>query len=172
MESVKTRLKEGQNPFIDLNFTHDTSDFNQGVLCSSYKKLGTMQEKVHHQMELVEKIRAADTSDVARLIIERHFIRDTRGNLRKFSMQQFRCVSCNEIIRRPPLTGVCPKCKGKIIFTIHEGGIKKYMELATELVNRYNLSDYLKQSLELTQRYIDSVFGKELEKQEALGKWF
>ena len=123
-------------------------------------------------MELVEKIRAADTTDTARLIIERHFIRDMRGNLRKFSMQGFRCVACNEIMRRPPLTGVCSKCKGKIIFTIHEGGIKKYLEPALDLANKYNLSPYIKQSLELTKRYIDSVFGKEIEKQEALGKWF
>jgi DNA polymerase II large subunit len=40
-----------------------------------------------------------------------------RGNLRKFSMQGFRCVECNEIMRRPPLKGVCPICQGKIIFT-------------------------------------------------------
>jgi len=169
---IKTILKEGKNPFIDIGFTHDTSDFNDGVVCSSYKLLPTMQEKVQHQMELVEKIRAADTSDTARLIIERHFIRDMRGNLRKFSMQGFRCVNCNESLRRPPLTGVCPNCGGKIIFTIHEGGIKKYLEPAMGLVNKYNLSPYIRQSLELTRRYIDSVFGKELEKQEALKKWF
>ena len=84
-------------------------------------------------------------------------------------MQGFRCVACNEIMRRPPLTGVCPKCKGKIIFTIHEGGIKKYLELATNLVKKYNLSPYISQSLELTKRYIDSIFVKELEKQTGLG---
>ncbi len=39
----------------------------------------TMKDKVKHQMELVEKIRAADTKDTARLIIERHFIRDMKG---------------------------------------------------------------------------------------------
>ena len=131
-----------------------------------------MQEKVQHQMELVEKIRAVDTSDVARLIIERHFIRDMRGNLRKFSMQQFRCVTCNGIIRRPPLSGVCPVCSGKIIFTIHEGGIRKYLEPALSLAEKYNLSPYIKQTLELTSRYIDAVFGKDAEKQEALQKWF
>jgi len=76
------------------------------------------------------------------------------------------------IIRRPPLTGVCPKCKGKIIFTIHEGGIKKYLDPAIELAEKYNLSPYIKQTLELTKRYIDAVFGKELEKQEALQRWF
>ncbi len=169
---IKKILKEGKDPFINLGFTHDTSDINGGVVVSAYKLLPTMQDKVNHQMDLVEKIRAVDTSDIARLIIERHLIRDMRGNLRKFSMQGFRCVACNESLRRPPLSGVCPACGGKIIFTIHEGGIKKYLEPAMNLVKKYNLSPYIKQSLELTKRYIDSVFGRELEKQEALKKWF
>ena len=51
-------------------------------------------------------------------------------------------------------------------------GATSYTELSQNLANKYDLSPYLKQSLELTQRYIDSVFGKELEKQEALEKWF
>ncbi len=170
--TCKQVLKDGKNPYVDFGFTHDTTDFNSGVVCSSYKLLGTMQEKVEHQMELVEKIRAVDTSDTARLIIERHFIRDMKGNLRKFSMQGFRCVACNEIMRRPPLKGVCPKCGGKIIFTIHEGGIKKYLELALQLANKYNLSPYMKQNLELTKRYIESIFGRELEKQKPLSEFF
>jgi DNA polymerase II large subunit len=131
-----------------------------------------MQDKVEHQMALVEKLRAVDEADTARLMIERHFMRDIRGNLRKFSMQGFRCVACNEIMRRPPLTGVCSRCRGKIIFTIHEGGIKKYLELAMMLAKKYNLSTYIQQNLELVKRYIDSIFGKELEKQKDLQDWF
>jgi len=169
---VRAALREEKNPFENLGFTHNTSDINKGVVCSNYKLLATMQEKVQHQMELVEKIRAADTSETARLVIERHFIKDMKGNLRKFSMQEFRCVACNEIMRRPPLSGVCPKCGGKIIFTTHEGGIKKYLEPALELAKRYHLSPYITQSLELTKRYIDSVFGKEPETQETIEKWF
>jgi len=172
INNVKLILEQGENPFINVGFTHDTSDFNEGVVCSSYKSLATMQEKVQHQMELVERIRAADTSDTARLIIERHFIKDMKGNLRRFSTQGFRCVACNEIMRRPPLTGVCSKCNGKIIFTVNEGGIKKYLEPALDLANKYNLSPYIKQNLELTKRYIDSIFGRELEKQEKLEGWF
>jgi len=171
MENIKQRLAENANPFVNLRFTHNTSNFNEGVVCSSYKSLATMQDKVQHQMELVEKIRAVDTSDVARLIIDRHFVRDMKGNLRKFSMQNFRCVACNEIMRRPPLTGVCPKCKGKIIFTIHEGGIKKYLDAAQNLAKKYNLSPYMNQNLELVKSYIDSVFGKEMEKQAGLAEW-
>lgn len=169
---IKDILKEGKDPFKNIGFTHDTTNFNEGVSCSAYKLLGTMQEKVQHQMELVEKLRGVDTSDTARLIIERHFIRDLKGNLRKFSMQEFRCVSCNNIVRRPPLDGKCPICKGKLIFTIHEGGIKKYLEPALDLASKYNVSPYLKQSLDLVKRHIDSIFGKELERQEALERWF
>jgi DNA polymerase II large subunit len=170
--NIRLSLQEDKDPFINLGFTHDTSNFNDGVVCSSYKFLGTMQEKVQHQMALVEKIRAADTSDTVRLIIERHFLKDLKGNLRKFSTQNFRCVGCNEIVRRPPLTGRCPVCRGKLIFTVNEGGIKKYLEPALGLAEKYHLSNYLRQSLELVKRYVDGIFGKELEKQENLKQWF
>jgi len=172
VENVKKRLKEGKNPFVGIAFTHGSSNINEGVMNSSYKKIPSMQEKVDRQMKLCEKIRAVDTSDVARLIIERHFIRDTRGNLRKFSMQSFRCVGCNKIYRRVPLSGKCTNCGGRIIFTISEGSIMKYMGPALELARKYNSKPYLLESLELVEMYIQSIFGKEKEKQEALGKWF
>lgn len=172
VNTVRDILKKGGDPFLGAGFTHDTDNFNEGVLCSSYKKLLTMKDKVNHQMGLVEKLRSVDTSDTARLIIDRHFIRDMRGNLRKFSMQEFRCVACNEIIRRVPLKGVCPVCKGKLIFTIHEGGIKKYLEPALDLAKKYNLSKYMQQNLELVKRYVESIFGREIEKQENISKWF
>ena len=123
-------------------------------------------------MGLVEKIRAVDTSETAKLIIDRHFLKDLKGNLRKFSMQGFRCVACNEIMRRPPLTGVCSKCGGKIIFTVNEGGIKKYLEPALNLAEKYNLSNYIKQNLQILKDNIDSVFGKELEKQKTIADYF
>ncbi len=170
--TVKTYLKEGKDPFVGIGHTHETTNFNDGVACSSYKSLGTMQEKVDHQMALVEKIRAVDTSETAKLIIDRHFLKDLKGNLRKFSMQGFRCVKCNEIMRRPPLTGICYKCGGKIIFTINEGGIKKYLEPALKLADTYNLSNYIKQNLQIVKENIDSIFGKELEKQKALNEYF
>ncbi|NCN51751.1 DNA polymerase II large subunit [archaeon] len=170
--TIRQILKEGKNPFKNLGFTHNTQDINEGVVCSSYKLLENMGEKVRHQMELVERLRSVDTSDTARLIIDRHFIRDMRGNLRKFSMQEFRCVKCNEIMRRVPLSGKCVNCGGKIIFTIHEGGIKKYLDPALSLAKKYNLSPYLQQNLSLIKGYIDSIFGKELEKQEKLEQWF
>jgi len=155
-----------------MGFTHNTSNINSGVKCSAYKTLPSMEDKLKGQMELANKIRAVDESDVARLVIEKHFLRDIKGNLRKFSMQQFRCVNCNEKYRRPPLIGKCIKCNGRIIFTISEGSIIKYLEPAISLAEKYNLPSYLKQTLELTKLRVESIFGKDKEKQEALGKWF
>jgi len=173
IENVKSRLAKGIDPFKNTGFTHDTYDFNHGITNSSYKTIPNMAEKVSAQMDIVEKLRAVDTSDVARLIIDRHFIRDLRGNLRKFSQQVFRCTNCNYKYRRPPLTGKCTECnKGNIIFTISYGSIIKYLKPALDLAEKYNVPDYLKQNLILTQRYIESIFGKDKDKQEALGKWF
>jgi len=171
LETIKVRVREGKDPFLQIGFTHDTHDFNEGVVNSSYKSLPTMHEKVENQMELVKKIRAVDTSDVARLIIERHFMRDIRGNLRKFAQQQFRCVACNEKFRRPPMSGKCD-CGGKIIFTISEGSIVKYLEPALNLAETFNISEYTKQSLELAKLYIESIFGKAKDKQIDLKQWF
>jgi DNA polymerase II large subunit len=155
-----------------MGFTHDLSDVNMGVTCSAYKKLPSMEEKLRGQMDLAFKIRAVDTDDVARLVIEKHFIKDTKGNLRKFSSQEFRCVACNEKFRRPPLAGKCTACGGKLVFTISEGSVIKYLEPTVSLARAYNLSPYLKQSVELLQRYVESVFGKDKEKQVGLGAWF
>jgi DNA polymerase II large subunit len=131
-----------------------------------------MEEKMEGQMKLAEIIRAVNESGVAKLVIEKHFLKDIKGNLRKFSMQQFRCVKCNEKFRRPPLIGKCPKCNGRIIFTISEGSIIKYLGHSIRLAEYYNLPPYLQHSLELTKRRIESVFGKDKEKQEGLTKWF
>ncbi len=168
IDTVKKRLKAGVDVFTNVSFTHGVEDFNHAVLNSTYKALPSMQEKVDAMMRLCEKLRAVDTMDVARLIIERHFIRDTRGNLRKFSQQAFRCVGCNESFRRPPLAGKCTKCGGRLLFTISEGSVLKYMQSALNLARTYKVSAYLLESLELTELYIQSVFGKEKEKQATL----
>ncbi len=155
-----------------MGFTHDITNLNQTVRCSAYKTLPSMEEKLRGQMDLAEKLRSVDASDVARLVIEKHFLKDTKGNLRKFSMQEFRCVTCNEKFRRPPLAGKCTECKGKIVFTISEGSIAKYLEPTISLAKKYNVSPYLQQTIELLRVRMESVFGKDADKQVGLGAWF
>ncbi len=155
-----------------MGFTHDITNLNHTVRCSAYKTLPSMEDKLRGQMDLAEKLRSVDASDVARLVIEKHFLKDTKGNLRKFSMQEFRCVNCNEKFRRPPLVGKCTKCNGKIIFTISEGSVAKYLEPTISLAKKYNVSPYLQQTIELLRFRMEGVFGKEPDKQVGLGAWF
>lgn len=171
IEQLKKRLGT-EKQYEKIGFTHSISNINIGVNCSAYKTLPSMEDKLKGQMELAEMIRAVDTNDVARLVIEKHFLKDTKGNLRKFSIQQFRCSKCNEKYRRPPLAGKCIKCGGNLIFTVAEGSVVKYLEPSISLAKKYDLPPYLKQSLELLKMRIESVFGKDKEKQEGLGKWF
>ena len=170
VEQIKNRLGT-EKQYEKMGFTHPTSNINSGVRCSAYKTIPTMEDKLKGQMDLAVKIRAVKTNDVARLVIEKHFLKDIKGNLRKFSMQQFRCVKCNEKFRRPPLSGVCP-CGGKILFTISEGSIVKYLEPSLSLARQFDVGPYLRQTLDLLKDRIEGLFGKEKERQEGLGAWF
>ncbi len=162
---VKDILKD---PDKTIFFTHDTEDINLGVNVSSYKTLGTMLEKVSQQMLLQEKIRAVDVSDVARIIIDRHFIKDIKGNLRRFGTQEFRCVKCNQRYRRAPLIGKCTKCGGNLVLTSSEGNIKKYLSLSLDIAKKYNISSYLNDELNLINIELSSIFGEKVEKQTSL----
>ncbi|MBI4152929.1 DNA polymerase II large subunit [Candidatus Woesearchaeota archaeon] len=170
IEQIKHRL-ETERQYEQFGFTHSVSNMNGGVKCSAYKTIPTMGEKLRGQIEIAKRIRAVDVDDVARLVIEKHFIKDIKGNLRRFSMQQFRCIQCGEKFRRPPLIGRCTACSGKLIFTVSEGSITKYLQPCINLATEFNLPVYLVQTIEILRRRIESVFGKEKEKQSGLGSW-
>jgi len=167
IEQLGDRLNT-PSQYEDFGFTHTVDDLNKGVKCSAYKTIPSMEEKILGQMDIAQRVRAVDMDDVAKLIIEKHLLKDIKGNLRKFSMQQFRCVGCNSKYRRPPLAGKCTNCNGKIIFTISEGSVVKYLGHSMMLAEKYDFSPYLKQTLDILQNDIDTVFGKEKEKQVGL----
>ncbi|MBI3027708.1 DNA polymerase II large subunit [Candidatus Woesearchaeota archaeon] len=167
-----SNILNSENKYTKIGYTHPISNINTGIRCSSYKTIPSMEDKLKGQMELAEKIRAVDAADVARLVIEKHLLRDIRGNLRKFSMQEFRCSKCTEKYRRPPLIGKCLACGSRLIFTVSEGTITKYLEPAISLSDKYNLPSYLKQVLELTKDRVEGLFGKDKDRQEGLGRWF
>jgi DNA polymerase II large subunit len=64
------------------------------------------------------------------------------------------------------------KCGHKLIFTISEGSIVKYLEPTISLGEKFHIPAYLKQTIELTKRRVEEYFGKDEERQEGLGKWF
>ena len=156
-----------------FRYTHDTSDISSGPLESMYTRLKSMTEKLEAELALAEKIRAVDTDDVAERVLTTHFIRDLMGNLSAFSKQKFRCTKCNASYRRMPLAGKCTKfrgkgvCNGNIVPTVHEGSVKKYLEMSREICRKYKVSEYTKQRVEVLDLAITSTFGEE--KQQQLG---
>ena len=167
IETVECRLgTEAQ--YTGLNFSFDTSDIAAGAHSSRYKTLETMEEKTDSQLNLAKKIRAVDARDVAERLIEHHFIPDLKGNIRTFASQSFRCMGCNQIYRRVPLSGTCARCGGKLVLTVTRGGVEKYMQIAMRIAEDYGVSEYTKQRLELTRRDIRSTFESDARRQMSL----
>jgi DNA polymerase II large subunit len=143
-----------------FGFTHDTKDIAEGVKRTSYATLGSMQEKVDAQFGLGEKLRSVDISDLAARVIEKHFLPDMIGNLKKFSTQETRCTKCGAKYRRVPLIGTC-KCGNKLILTVSEGSVKKYFNMAEHIANKYGVSNYMQQRLNLLRKSADTIFQKQ-----------
>ena len=162
IELVKHRFGN-EDQFQSFSYTTPTSDINAGNRESIYKILKKMSEKLDAQLRLAEKIEAVDASEVARIVLDTHFIRDIAGNLRAFTTQSFRCKRCNRRFRRIPLKGKCPQCRGEITLTVYRGGIEKYLRDARMLAERYNLPKYYVQRIALMEEEINSLFeaGKE-----------
>jgi DNA polymerase II large subunit len=152
----------------ELPITHTGGTIDVGNIRTAYVELESIPDKIDTQFKLQDRLRSVDKRDAAERLILSHFIPDLYGNLRSFSRQTFRCVSCNTIFRRVPLAGKCAKCGGNLLLTINKGGIEKYLEISRMIVQRYELPDYLKQRLELVEKEIKSIFEDDKVKQMGL----
>jgi DNA polymerase II large subunit len=150
-----------KNQYEGFGFTHDTSNIGEGPPQSAYKTLKSMIDKMEGQLSLAAKIRAVDTDDVVARVVNNHFLPDMIGNLRRFSTQQVRCTKCNRKFRRIPLSGKCPICGGNLTLTVHEGSVKKYLEVSKEIVESYDISNYTRQRIRLMEGAICSLFENE-----------
>lgn len=164
---VSKRLGTDQQ-YEGFNFSHATTDIAAGPKNSAYKTLETMVDKMDAQLELARMIRAVDEQDVAERVINSHFLPDLIGNLHAFSKQKVRCVKCGAKYRRPPLKETCPKCGGRMILTVHEGSVRKYLEVSIKVAEEYGVSSYTKQRLQLLKMEIDSLFKNEKARQTGL----
>ena len=154
-----------------LMFSHHTSNIHAGPTVCLYKRLPSMREKVEAQISLAESIRAVDQRGVVEKVLSSHFLPDIMGNSRAFSKQKVRCTKCGSKYRRMPLTGKC-KCGGNLILSVSKGSVTKYLEISQELVNRYPVSHYLKQRLEIQEYGINSLFESDKSKQSSLDVFF
>lgn len=159
---VKDRLRTPEQ-YSGLKFSIHTERIDQGPLTTSYDKIKSMIDKVEKQLSLADKILAVDSIDVVERLLKHHFIPDLAGNLRAFSTQTIRCTKCGAKYRRMPLKGICLRCQGNVILTVHQGNVKKYLEAATSLAERYNLSPFVKQQIALIGRGLDSLINENLD---------
>ncbi len=166
---VVENILNSEKRYSGFYFTHNTSCFDNGPKQSAYTKLNTMLDKMKALEELQNKIVAVDAKDALERVISSHFMPDIIGNARGFARQTFRCTTCQKKYRRPPLSGRCEVCgNDTIILTIAQGSIRKYLEVAKDLVLRNNLNNYLKQRLELIEEEIDHMFKPEKKAQKSL----
>ncbi|RIB35476.1 MAG: hypothetical protein BXU00_01785 [Candidatus Nanoclepta minutus] len=158
IEKLKNRL--GKDEYTNWGFLHDIDSISKvGNKVSAYKTLKTMLDKLKYQLTIGEIVKASDISVVAKLVINHHFAMDVKGNLRKFSQQEFRCTKCNAKYRRIPLSGRCEKCGGRLTFTVHYGTVTKYLEPSILLASKVNLDKYTVSVLESLKNKVNMTFG-------------
>jgi DNA polymerase II large subunit len=165
LKTVESVLEEPE-ALLNWPFTHYTTDINNGPIVNTYSE-GEMIDKLEKQLGLAERTRAVDADDVAERILSSHFLPDIKGNLRTFSRQKLRCTKCNSKYRRPPLSGVCTNCGHGLTMTVHEGSIKKYLDISKKMIQKYNINPYLSQQITMFSKAIDSIFG--IDPQKKLG---
>ncbi|MFX1388804.1 MAG: DNA polymerase II large subunit [Promethearchaeota archaeon] len=173
MNLVKSRLGTPEQ-YEQLNYNIPTNDINDGPTTSAYKLYETMDDKIDAQLHLAKLIKSVKAKIVAEKILTTHFNPDILGNLRKFAVQNFRCVKCNEKFRRPPLlnSGKCPKCGNRIILTVNRGSIEKYIPRAIRLCNDFDLDNYTRQRMQLIEEYVESLTNNPKIKQHKLSDFF
>ena len=158
-----------------FGYTHETIDCNSGPRDNPYNTLDSMRMKTMVQFALGTTLTSVDNNDQASRLIDRHLIRDMRGNLRAFGQQKVRCTKCGESYRRPPLSGNCVTiidnkidpfsklpveitCPGNIILTVSKGSVSKYDSLMAELIEKYGCNDYTNELYHLISSWVAETF--------------
>lgn len=184
IETVEVRLKKGLNTFEGFGYTHETTDACQSPKNNPYNTLESMKEKTMLQFELGNVIRAVDNKIQAGKLINRHLIRDMRGNLRAYGQQKTRCTKCGASYRRVPIAGKCITvlkkdaenpltgeiedliCNHKLILTVHHGSVKKYDGLIAQIIEQYGCDDYTNNLYQLVSSWVTDTFSSDEETEQ------
>ena len=184
VETVETRLENGINAFEGFGYTHETTDACQSPRNNPYNTLESMKEKTMLQFELGNVIRAVDNEIQAGKLINRHLIRDMRGNLRAYGQQKTRCTKCGASYRRVPIAGKCINvlkkdaenpltgevedliCNHKLILTVTEGAVAKYDGLIDQIIERYGCDDYTDNLYRLVSSWVADTFSTDEETEQ------
>jgi len=168
--TIKSLIEKGSE--IRTAFTHPQSTLESSPTESSYKRYGSMLEKIVGQLKLAERISAVDVHYVAEKMAETHLLSDILGNVRAFFLQRFRCKRCGARYRRPPLTNTCVNCGGEIVQTVFRGAVEKYIELVEDILLKNIQSEYLRQRIAVAISNVKTTFEKDEREQVSLEDFF
>jgi len=182
VEFVECRLGQ-QNESRGFGYTHDTDDCAAGPRNNPYNTLDSMRMKTMVQFALGTTLHSVDNEDQSSRLINRHLIRDMRGNLRAYGQQKVRCTKCGTSYRRPPITGECNQivdtkvdpftndevevlCPGNLILTVTKGSVAKYDGLMNELIEKYGCNDYTEEIYNMISEWVAETFREEETKEQ------
>ncbi len=57
------------------------------------------------------------------------------------------------------MTGKCT-CGGKLLLTVSEGTVRKYIEPAKHIMGNFKVTSYLRQQFSVLESEVDAFFGK------------
>ena len=167
IETIKNRIGD-EHQFFGYGFTHLTDSLTTKVQRSAYSTLNTMEEKLKMQFNTAKLISAVDADEVAAMVLTTHILPDIMGNMRSYSSQTFRCTACGAKFRRMPLVGRCTECQNKLIQTVTRGAVEKYLGIATDMCQQYQINEYLRGRVESIAMELKLIFKEEKKMQSSL----
>ena len=158
-----------------MGYTHGTVSCDAGPRNNPYNTLESMRQKTMAQFALGEVLAAVDNQDQVSRLIDRHLIRDMRGNLRAFGQQKIRCTKCGASYRRAPLSGRCNTvaetktdpftgetvevpCPGNLLLTVSQGAVRKYDALMDELIDTFGCNEYIANLYRQVSKWVSETF--------------
>ncbi len=159
IDLIRERLDK-KDQFCNFHFTHDTNILSIDKERSMYSTLKTLKEKLDKQIEIAQKINAVNPNEVVTSVLNTHLIPDIIGNIKAYTSQSFRCKLCGKSYRRFPLKGECLKCKGKLQATVTRGSVEKYLNISLQLIEKYEVDEYIKNRFKLISEDLESIFPK------------
>ncbi len=162
--TIKSLIEKGAE--IKTGYTHPQRSLVSHPVESSYKRYGSMLEKIMGQLRLAERLSSVDMSYVAEKMVETHLLSDILGNARAFFLQKFRCKRCGAKYRRPPLTNTCVNCGGEIAQTVFRGAVEKYVELVEKVLLKSIADKYLRERVVVAINNVKATFAEEGESKD------
>ncbi len=157
MDIAKSRLGS-ESQFYGFGYTHHTGQLYTSRVRSTYSTLQTITEKIEKQIEIATKVIAVTPAEVVTAVLKTHLIPDIIGNISAFTSQSFKCRACGTKFRRIPVKGSCLSCGGKLQQTVTRGSVEKYLYIALNLAERYQIDSYVRRRLELVRQELIDLF--------------